>query len=90
MHNLQQSLKNVLSAVKQGQLKTFVPLLHIFTLRGKPLTLDLHYQFAPLFNVIYPKQQVWMTGRQVGKTWQLASSSTIRAGFIPYYDILHI
>lgn len=90
MHNLQQSLKNVLSAVKEGQLKTFIPLLHIFTLRGKPLTLDLHYQFAPLFNVIYPKQQVWMTGRQVGKTWQLASSSTIRAGFIPYYDILHI
>jgi len=64
--------------------------LNIFTLRGKPLTLALHYLFAPLFNVIYPKQQIWMTGRQVGKTYQLAESTVIRAGFIPYYDILHI
>lgn len=31
-----------------------------------------------------------MTGRQVGKTWQLATSSVLRAGFVPYYDILHI
>ena len=90
MNNLQKSLKSVLQAIQSGQLKSFVPLLNIFTLRGQPLTLDLHYQFAPLFNVVYPKQQMLMTGRQVGKTWQLAGSSSIRAGFIPYYDILHI
>ena len=84
------ALKGTLQSIGKGQLRTFVPLLNIFTLRGKPLTLDLHYLFAPLFNVIYPKQQIWMTGRQVGKTYQLAQSTALRAGFIPYYDILHI
>ena len=73
-NNLQQSLKTVLTAIKDGQIRTFIPLLHIFTMRGRPLTLDLHYQFAPLFNVVYPPQQTWMTGRQVGKTWQLCES----------------
>jgi hypothetical protein len=59
-------------------------------MKGAPLTLDLHYQFAPLFNVVYPRQQTIMSGRQVGKTWQLATSSVIRGAFIPFYDILHI
>ena len=67
-----ESIKNCLDAIKEGRLRSFIPLLSIFTLKGKPLTLDLHYQFAPLFNVVYPKQQTWMTGRQVGKTYQLA------------------
>ena len=84
------SLAQVVNCIQDGSLNTLVPLLNIFTLRGKPLTLSLHYQFAPLFNVVYPKQQMWMTGRQVGKTWQLGGSSSLRASFIPYYDILHI
>lgn len=85
-----ESIKHCLDAIKEGRLRSFIPLLSIFTLKGKPLTLDLHYQFAPLFNVVYPKQQTWMTGRQVGKTYQLAQSSAIRNAFLPYYDILHI
>lgn len=85
-----QSLKTCMNAIKNGQLKTFIPLLSIFTMKGAPLTLDLHYQFAPLFNVVYPRQQTIMSGRQVGKTWQLATSSVIRGAFIPFYDILHI
>ena len=50
----------------------------------------MHYQFAPLFNVRYPDQQIWMTGRQVGKTSQLCQSESLRSAFIPFYDILHI
>ena len=84
------SIKTCLDAIAQGRLKTFIPLLSIFSLRGKPLTLNLHYQFAPMFNVIYPRQQTWMTGRQEGKTYQVSLASIIRASFIPFYDILHI
>lgn len=88
--DIQQSLKSCLSVISSGKLKTFIPLLSIFTIKGKPLTLDLHYQFAPMFNTIYPRQQTWMTGRQVGKTWQVSASEAIRGSFIPFYDILHI
>ena len=87
---VQNVLKQAINAIADGRLKTFIPLLSIFTAKGKPLTLDLHYQFAPLFNVIYPTQQVLMTGRQVGKTWQLAQAQCLRSAFIPFYDILHI
>lgn len=84
------AVKSCLNAIAQDKLRTFIPLLSIFSLKGKPLTLDLHYQFAPMFNTIYPRQQVWMTGRQVGKTYQIAQSSVLRSSLIPFYDILHI
>lgn len=65
------ALKNTAKAIADGTLQTFIPLLSIFTLKSKPLNLKMHYQFMPLFNVRYPDQQIWMTGRQVGKTSQL-------------------
>lgn len=88
--NIFDSFKLAVQSIKTGKLKTFIPLLSIFTAKGRPLTLKLHYQFAPLFNVVYPRQQIWMTGRQVGKTWQLCESQSLRSAFIPFYDILHI
>ncbi len=49
------AVKSCLNAIAQDKLRTFIPLLSIFSLKGKPLTLDLHYQFAPMFNTIYPR-----------------------------------
>ena len=87
---IHRALQNTAKAIADGTLQTFIPLLSIFTLKTKPLNLKMHYQFAPMFNVRYPDQQIWMTARQVGKTSQLCSSSVIRSSFIPFYDILHI
>lgn len=86
--NLVAILDNFFAQVRQGRLKTFVPLLSLFYLRGKPMHLDTHYQFAPMYNVIMPRKQLWMTGRQMGKSFGISSSSALKSSVIPFFHTM--
>ena len=81
------SLIKICNNMKEPSFTAFLPLLRF---EGHPYNLKYHFQLEPLYRMNMPRRMVLMTGRQVGKTSQLAGSSSIRAGFIPYYDILHI
>lgn len=74
--------------IRKGELKTFIPFLCMFRINGKPLTLKLHYQFAPMFNTVQPAHSVYMCGRQLGKSYSICEDSEIRSGVVPYYHTL--
>ena len=77
--------KQAYEKLRNGQLKTFIPFLGLFRLNGKPMTLKMHYMFAPLFNVLQPLHTVVMCGRQLGKSTNISASMGLRNMLIPYY-----
>lgn len=60
----------------------------IFRLDGKPYSLKHHYQFEPYFKSEQPAVCLTKTGRQTGKTRQLAARTVAMAALTPYYRIL--
>lgn len=63
-----------------------MPLL--FTLRGKPLTLNDYRPFSPLMYADRPKQLIVKSGRQVGKSLNLSVSSILLPGQNPSFNTL--
>jgi len=74
--------------LKNGELKTLIPFLPLFKVNGKPMTLERHFQFAPMFNTVIPSKTVWMFGRQLGKSYSMCASSLLRSMLIPAYHQL--
>ena len=71
--------------IRNGELKTLIPFLGLFRLNGKPMTLKMHYQFAPLFSTTQAPNTCVMSGRQVGKSTTLSASTGLRNMLIPFY-----
>ena len=88
MNSLLHSLSGFYDQIRKGSLSTFTPLLILFSLRGKPMTLKQHYQFAPMYNVVMPREQLWMTGRQMGKSFGIVSSSVIKCSVVPFFHTM--
>lgn len=62
----------------------------IFSLQGKPFSINEHFHFEPAFRTVMSKYMTFKTGRQVGKSMSVASASVIRAATIPYFNQLYI
>jgi len=89
------STKSVLSMVRAlaeaRRLPTYEPILPlILSLRGKPYTLNEHFQFSPLFRTRRPKNTIYVCGRQVGKSFGLASSNIAVSAATPHFTSLYI
>lgn len=76
--------------LKSGKLKTLIPFLSLLRANGKPLTLKMHYQFAPLFGCVQPAKTIMMTARQVGKSWCICENMILRSMLIPFYHTILI
>lgn len=76
---------------RDRKLTTFVPILPVlFSLRGKPYTLDDHFPFEPLFRLDMPRTLVMRTGRQTGKTQSASARILCLTGTIPHFRVLVI
>lgn len=62
----------------------------LLNLNGKPYELGDHFPFAPLFRVLMPKKQVWVTGRQVSKSTSLASHGVVLSNAVPHFKTLYV
>ena len=82
---LRKSFEESYRLIKNGELKTLIPFLPLFKVNGKPMGLERHFQFAPMFNTVLPPKTVWMFGRQLGKSYSLCASSIIRSMLVPCF-----
>ena len=82
---LRKQFEEIYKGIKSGELKTLIPLLSLFELNNKTMTLEYHYQLAPMFNVVQPKQCIFMLSRQNGKSVNVCTASQMRSILIPGY-----
>ena len=92
--NKDQQLAEILNKyaemVRNGEITSFAPLLHLLRFENKPLTLKKHFQLEPLFGMHMPKRQCVMCCRQIGKSVSLAAQTLLTSSLIPYYHSLVI
>lgn len=83
--------EEAVSLLTEHKVLSLVPFLPgLLTLRGQPFSLDNHFQFEPLFNSYLVGSTVYKTGRQIGKSVSMISSSVTRCGLIPDYRIMYV
>jgi len=68
--------------------ETFLPFLNLFTLQGKPYTLERHFPMAPMFKRMMPKRSLWKCGRQVSKSTSLSAAAVISSIVHPFLRTL--
>lgn len=85
---LRSAFADAFEKIRKGELKTLIPFLCLFRLNGKPMNLRMHYQFAPVFESVLPAHQVFMCGRQLGKSYSICADMLLRSMLVPYYHTL--
>ena len=77
--------KREIGSIRRGDL-----LPSLFKLRGEPMTLDNHIQFHAMFSSEYAQDNIFITGRQIGKSMQLSRVEVLDAISIPQLQLLYV
>lgn len=72
----------IIADIRSGKIDNFAPLIALFKMAGKHLTLDERIQLSPFFKLRTPKQTTIMCGRQVAKSWSVAQRSILMTGMM--------
>lgn len=83
-------IKRVSEDIRDGKLASLAPLISLFVMAGKALTLKGREPLLPFFKTILPKRVTGMFGRQVSKSWSTAETSIFKAGMVPGMNTLII
>jgi len=83
-------IKKTIERIKNGTLTDFSPLIALFQYERKPMTLDGHFMFLPLFSLERPKYLTLQTGRQVSKSYTSAEVSLLTTGMIESFNSIYI
>lgn len=79
---------SLIDGIATGKLQSYAPLVSLFQISGKQMTLDNHYQLLPLYKVRQPAKTTVMVARQSGKSQNMTVSSLIRSSLLPYYNTI--
>ena len=85
-----QLVERTVAAIRAGTLDNFSPLIGLFQYERKPMTLDGHFMFMPMFSLQRPKYITLQCGRQVSKSYTLAETSLLMTGMIESYNSIYI
>jgi hypothetical protein len=78
-------------ALRESGTPTLKPLLPLlFSLKGKPYSLDNYFPFEPFFRTRIPRATLLKTGRQVSKSTSLAAQGISTAISMPYFSTLYV
>lgn len=83
-------LQQLQSLFKSQQLRTFLPILPLLSLKGKPYSLRNHAPFEPLFSLDLPRRLYYKCGRQVAKTTGMSAQAILQTGTQPYFALLFV
>jgi len=78
------------SGLRNGTITSLSPYIPLFTMRGKPMSMDYHYQLMPLFTLNRPPNMVFRCARQLGKSYSIVESGILLSGNIPDFNTLYI
>ena len=81
-------IKKVAEDIRDGNLSSFAPLISLFVMAGKELSLKGREPLLPFFKTVLPKRVTGMFGRQVSKSWTTAETSILKAGMVPGMNTL--
>jgi hypothetical protein len=82
--------QRVLDSIRSGKLKSTLPFANLLNFQGQRFGLDDHYFFESLFTTEVPYKDMWMCGRQVGKSLNEVGGSVVLAALIPFFKQLVI
>lgn len=77
-----------LSRLADVQRHQFLPFL--FSIRGKPYSLDDYPQFRFMYDKEYPADMLYVCGRQIGKSSNLSRSEVMDMVQIPNFQVLYV
>jgi len=80
--------QTLLDMVRQMPRSKLLP--HLFQIRGQPLSLKDYPQCESFYPKQYPRDMVWMCGRQVGKSVSLSRSEVYDMVTVPYLQVLYV
>jgi len=84
-------LSEMKKKVKNGEkLRRSDMLPALFKIQGKPFSLENFPQFRALYDEPYAPNLIFMCGRQVGKTVNLARYETLNCLQIPHFQVLYV
>jgi hypothetical protein len=63
---------------------------HLFQIRGKPYHLDDYPQCTSFYPKEYPRDMIWLCGRQIGKSMNLSRSEVLDLVQIPFFQCLYV
>ena len=86
----EQILKSVQQRMESIAYRSFVPLLPLLSLKGKPYNLDRHFPMEPMFKTSLPRKMLWKCARQVSKSTSLSAGGVMRAAGTPYLQQLFV
>lgn len=81
-------LREIVDARLMPSVEPLLPLL--LSLKGKPYSLEEHFPFSPLFRTRRPQDTVWVCGRQIGKSQQMAGDSIVTSAIVPHFTTLYV
>ena len=85
-------VESVVSLAQSGAIDNYSVLLPmLLQLRNRPFSLHKHIQFEPMFRITdVPQRQIFVCGRQVGKSTCLAARQVLRLATNPYRSLLYV
>jgi hypothetical protein len=83
-------LRELKDAYANRQSQSLIPFLPLFSIHGRPMSLDKHYVMEPIFKLQQPKRLVLLCGRQEGKSLSLATQSILQTAAQPHFHTLFI
>ena len=88
--NAEKLIQETVNRIKSGTLTDFSPLISLFQLQHKPMTLDGHFMFLPLFSLERPKYLTLQCGRQVSKSYTTAELLILMTGLVSVLTSVYI
>lgn len=88
--NLTELLAKCEAQYRSGACRSFVPILPMLSLKGKPYSLLDYAPFEPLYKLDQPRRAYFKSGRQVAKTTNMAALSVLQVGTQPHFSLLFV
>ena len=85
-----ETLAGAAERYRAGEIQSFIPVLPMLSLKGKPYSLIDYAPFEPIYKLQQPRRSYYKSGRQVAKTTNMSAHSVLQVGTQPHFSLLFV